>query len=148
MVEEQRVAGLEHGADEHARRGLLRRVGVRGPRRERAVACLHQLGEAAADDVETGRGVAAMRQRDPDVQRPDVDAHERAVLVPAARRALVTDTAQRGFLGEQHRGLAEVVACQLADAGVLERLHQVEQRGRGLHGEHRAAYRMACFGGR
>ena len=63
--------------------------------------------------VDSGRVDTAISERDPDIERSDAPAQERAVLVPVgAGREL--DAAQRALVGGENRILPEVVGDDTA----------------------------------
>ena len=81
--------------------------------------------------------VAAVRQRQPQVQRPD-RAHELAVLMPGARDRRLGLAQGRLLRGDQRR-LTEVSAHQLRQLGLLEQLHHREVQQRRIDRQHAAA---------
>ncbi|MDG2028023.1 MAG: hypothetical protein P8J50_13025 [Acidimicrobiales bacterium] len=68
VVEEQRVARLEDGSDEHALGLLLCSLRAGRPRCKGAGAGLDDVVEPLSDDVDARRGVTAVRERDLQIQ--------------------------------------------------------------------------------
>ena len=83
--------------------------GIAGPFGGRADAGLDELVEPATDDIEPGRVVTAVGERQPDVERADVGAHS-AVLVSATGLADARRSPERALAREKHWRLAEELA--------------------------------------
>ena len=79
-----------------------------------------------------GCHVAAVRQREPDVEAADALAQEGAVLVPVGPAGLGRDPAQDALVHRKRRSLAEVIGDQAADADTFE---GVEERRTCRRGE-------------
>src|SRR5438045_1096984 len=95
------------------RRGRVRQPGPDGlrgdgPLEERArLARWQHAVEAQGDDVQAGRIAPAGRQREPDVERPDAEAEERAVLVPRRRVERGVGAPEGALLDREGGALAE-----------------------------------------
>ena len=142
LVEEERVARLEDRPEIALSPAASRPCARRDSTSSIASwSGIDELVEAARDEVEAGRDVAAARQREPQVERPDV-AHERAVLVP---RAPTDGVALRSVSCARRSAAARQDSRRpAARPGCPEQLEHLERQRRRVGGEDAAALLIQC----